>query len=104
MTDTSVQIAWDRAEGDFQQYEVTCTNCASAFRVCFLKDCSVNVVIFVKFYIKHSEIKLKAMRPTKIGGGATNISEANFANSSLFGFLGPESQARDSNIFQPCSW
>eukprot|EP00076_Gallus_gallus_P042100 XP_025007638.1 tenascin-R-like [Gallus gallus] len=33
VTDTSVQIAWDRAEGDFQQYEVTCTNCASAFRV-----------------------------------------------------------------------
>uniref|UniRef100_A0A8C2SRE2 Phosphatidylinositol phosphatase PTPRQ n=1 Tax=Coturnix japonica TaxID=93934 RepID=A0A8C2SRE2_COTJA len=33
VTDTSIQIAWDRAEGDFQQYEVTCTNCASAFRV-----------------------------------------------------------------------
>ncbi|KAM9028993.1 phosphatidylinositol phosphatase PTPRQ isoform 2-T2 [Ara ararauna] len=33
VTDTSIQIAWDRAEGDFQQYEVTCTNCASALRV-----------------------------------------------------------------------
>ncbi|XP_076189725.1 phosphatidylinositol phosphatase PTPRQ isoform X2 [Aptenodytes patagonicus] len=33
ITDTSIQIAWDRADGDFQQYEVTCTNCASAFRV-----------------------------------------------------------------------
>ncbi|XP_075352394.1 phosphatidylinositol phosphatase PTPRQ [Mycteria americana] len=33
VTDTSIQIAWDRADGDFQQYEVTCTNCASAFRV-----------------------------------------------------------------------
>ncbi|XP_074996716.1 tenascin-like [Calonectris borealis] len=33
VTDTSIQIAWDRADGDFQQYEVICTNCASAFRV-----------------------------------------------------------------------
>ncbi|XP_021240934.1 phosphatidylinositol phosphatase PTPRQ isoform X5 [Numida meleagris] len=33
VTDTSIQIAWDRAEGDFQQYEVTCADCASAFRV-----------------------------------------------------------------------
>ncbi|XP_055568860.1 phosphatidylinositol phosphatase PTPRQ isoform X1 [Falco cherrug] len=33
VTDTSIQIAWDRADGDFQQYEVTCANCASAFRV-----------------------------------------------------------------------
>ncbi|XP_030334915.1 phosphatidylinositol phosphatase PTPRQ isoform X7 [Strigops habroptila] len=32
VTDTSIQIAWDRADGDFQQYEVTCTNCASSFR------------------------------------------------------------------------
>nr|XP_013802478.1 PREDICTED: uncharacterized protein LOC106488169 [Apteryx mantelli mantelli] len=33
VTDTSIQIAWDRADGDFQQYEVTCTNCAGAFKV-----------------------------------------------------------------------
>ncbi|XP_075603760.1 phosphatidylinositol phosphatase PTPRQ isoform X4 [Balearica regulorum gibbericeps] len=33
VTDTSIQLAWDRADGDFQQYEVTCTNCARAFRV-----------------------------------------------------------------------
>ncbi|OXB73915.1 UNVERIFIED_CONTAM: hypothetical protein H355_008110 [Colinus virginianus] len=33
VTDTSIQISWDRAEGDFQQYEVTCTNCASPFRI-----------------------------------------------------------------------
>ncbi|XP_071408259.1 phosphatidylinositol phosphatase PTPRQ isoform X1 [Pithys albifrons albifrons] len=33
VTDTSIQIAWDRADGDFEQYEVTCANCASAFRV-----------------------------------------------------------------------
>ncbi|XP_061225344.1 phosphatidylinositol phosphatase PTPRQ [Neopsephotus bourkii] len=33
VTDTSIQIAWDRADGDFQQYEVTCTNCASALNV-----------------------------------------------------------------------
>ncbi|XP_027309995.3 phosphatidylinositol phosphatase PTPRQ isoform X2 [Anas platyrhynchos] len=33
VTDTSIEIAWDRADGDFQRYEVTCTNCASAFRV-----------------------------------------------------------------------
>ncbi|XP_057285376.1 phosphatidylinositol phosphatase PTPRQ isoform X1 [Pezoporus wallicus] len=33
ITDTSIQIAWDRADGYFQQYEVTCTNCASALRV-----------------------------------------------------------------------
>lgn len=70
----------------------------------FWKDCSVNAVNFVKFHIKHSEIKLEAMHPTKIGGGATNITETYFANSSLFGFLGPESQARNSNIFQPYSW
>ncbi|XP_040400705.1 tenascin-R-like [Cygnus olor] len=33
VTDTSIEIAWNRADGDFQRYEVTCTNCASAFRV-----------------------------------------------------------------------
>ncbi|KAK2523744.1 hypothetical protein Q9966_012038 [Columba livia] len=33
ITDTSIQIAWDRADGDFHQYEVTCINCANAFRV-----------------------------------------------------------------------
>ncbi|XP_071622442.1 phosphatidylinositol phosphatase PTPRQ [Heliangelus exortis] len=33
VTDTSIQIVWDPADGDFQQYEVTCINCASAFRV-----------------------------------------------------------------------
>ncbi|XP_054255688.1 phosphatidylinositol phosphatase PTPRQ [Indicator indicator] len=33
VTDTSIQVAWERAEGDFQQYEVTCANCAGAFRV-----------------------------------------------------------------------
>ncbi|KAF2974736.1 hypothetical protein EK904_001603 [Melospiza melodia maxima] len=33
VTDTSIQVCWDRADGDFEQYEVTCTNCASAFKV-----------------------------------------------------------------------
>lgn len=33
ITDTSIQVSWDRADGDFEQYEVTCTNCASAFKV-----------------------------------------------------------------------
>ncbi|XP_064897471.1 phosphatidylinositol phosphatase PTPRQ isoform X3 [Columba livia] len=33
ITNTSIQIAWDRADGDFHQYEVTCINCANAFRV-----------------------------------------------------------------------
>ncbi|XP_071655643.1 phosphatidylinositol phosphatase PTPRQ isoform X2 [Patagioenas fasciata] len=33
ITDTSIRIAWDRADGDFHQYEVTCINCANAFRV-----------------------------------------------------------------------
>lgn len=42
------------------------------------------------------------MSPTKIGGGVISIIKANFASSSvktLFGFLGPEGQARNSNIF-----
>ncbi|KAJ6651382.1 hypothetical protein lerEdw1_020955 [Lerista edwardsae] len=33
VTDTSIQIIWDQAEGNFQQYEVTCTNCASIFMI-----------------------------------------------------------------------
>ncbi|OWK63035.1 Phosphatidylinositol phosphatase PTPRQ [Lonchura striata] len=33
VTDTSIQVSWDRADGDFEQYEVTCANCASAFKV-----------------------------------------------------------------------
>ncbi|XP_074980428.1 phosphatidylinositol phosphatase PTPRQ isoform X6 [Caretta caretta] len=33
VTDTSIQIVWDRADGNFQQYEVTCTNCASTIMV-----------------------------------------------------------------------
>ncbi|XP_064365629.1 phosphatidylinositol phosphatase PTPRQ isoform X1 [Dromaius novaehollandiae] len=38
VTDTSIQIAWDRADGDFQQYEVTCTNCAGTFKVQKVKE------------------------------------------------------------------
>ncbi|XP_058047639.1 phosphatidylinositol phosphatase PTPRQ [Ahaetulla prasina] len=33
ITNISVQIIWDQAEGNFQQYEVTCTNCADTYRV-----------------------------------------------------------------------
>ncbi|XP_075788523.1 phosphatidylinositol phosphatase PTPRQ isoform X2 [Pelodiscus sinensis] len=33
VTDTSIQIIWDRADGNFQQYEVTCINCAGTFTV-----------------------------------------------------------------------
>ncbi|XP_023794835.1 fibronectin-like [Cyanistes caeruleus] len=33
VTDTSIQLSWDHADGDFEQYEVTCTNCESAFKV-----------------------------------------------------------------------
>ncbi|EMP36509.1 Phosphotidylinositol phosphatase PTPRQ, partial [Chelonia mydas] len=33
VTDTSIQIVWDRADGNFQQYEVTCTNCAGTIMV-----------------------------------------------------------------------
>ncbi|XP_067415993.1 phosphatidylinositol phosphatase PTPRQ isoform X6 [Emydura macquarii macquarii] len=33
VTDTSIEIVWDRADGNFQQYEVICTNCAGAFMV-----------------------------------------------------------------------
>lgn len=57
VTDTSIEIAWDRADGDFQGYEVTCTNCASAFRVCFLNDhlCVDDTVIFFK--VLHKAIR-----------------------------------------------
>ncbi|XP_034258810.1 phosphatidylinositol phosphatase PTPRQ [Pantherophis guttatus] len=33
ITNISIQIIWDQAEGNFQQYEVTCTNCADTYRV-----------------------------------------------------------------------
>ncbi|XP_062990783.1 phosphatidylinositol phosphatase PTPRQ [Elgaria multicarinata webbii] len=33
VTDISIQIIWDQAAGNFQQYEVTCTNCAGTFMV-----------------------------------------------------------------------
>ncbi|KAM7056127.1 phosphatidylinositol phosphatase PTPRQ [Acridotheres tristis] len=33
VTDTSIQVSWDRPDGDFEHYEITCTNCASAFKV-----------------------------------------------------------------------
>ncbi|KAM6436186.1 phosphatidylinositol phosphatase PTPRQ isoform 2-T2 [Liasis olivaceus] len=33
VTNISIQIIWDQAEGNFQQYEVTCTNCANTDRV-----------------------------------------------------------------------
>lgn len=58
VTDTSIQIAWDRADGDFQQYEVTCTNCESAFRVCFLKDhlCIGNAVIFQSLLLSNQRL------------------------------------------------
>ncbi|KAM8980513.1 phosphatidylinositol phosphatase PTPRQ isoform 3-T4 [Sarcophilus harrisii] len=33
VTDTSIQILWDRVDGNFQHYEITCTNCADAVMV-----------------------------------------------------------------------
>ncbi|KAH0616711.1 hypothetical protein JD844_028042 [Phrynosoma platyrhinos] len=33
VTDISIQIIWDRAAGNFQQYEVICMNCAGTFMV-----------------------------------------------------------------------
>ncbi|XP_074868405.1 phosphatidylinositol phosphatase PTPRQ isoform X2 [Carettochelys insculpta] len=33
ITNTSIQIVWDRADGNFQEYEVTCTNCAGTLMV-----------------------------------------------------------------------
>lgn len=48
VTDTSIQVSWDRADGDFEQYEVTCTNCASAFKVCCVEHhlCIYTAAIF----------------------------------------------------------
>ncbi|XP_075065450.1 phosphatidylinositol phosphatase PTPRQ isoform X2 [Mixophyes fleayi] len=33
VTETSIQVLWDRAEGDFQQYEIICRNCSETFMV-----------------------------------------------------------------------
>ncbi|XP_058424708.1 fibronectin-like [Diceros bicornis minor] len=33
VTDSSIEILWNRADGNFQHYEVTCVNCAAAFMV-----------------------------------------------------------------------
>ncbi|KAB1269984.1 Collagen alpha-1 chain, partial [Camelus dromedarius] len=31
VTDSSIEILWNRADGNFQHYEITCINCAAAF-------------------------------------------------------------------------
>ncbi|XP_078504107.1 phosphatidylinositol phosphatase PTPRQ [Lissotriton helveticus] len=33
VTETSVEITWNRADGNFQHYEITCINCAATFLV-----------------------------------------------------------------------
>ncbi|KAM8802889.1 phosphatidylinositol phosphatase PTPRQ isoform 2-T2 [Rhynchonycteris naso] len=33
VTDSSIEILWTRADGNFQHYEITCINCAAAFMV-----------------------------------------------------------------------
>ncbi|KAM4676019.1 phosphatidylinositol phosphatase PTPRQ [Discoglossus pictus] len=33
VTETSIQVIWDRAEGKFQQYEIICKNCTKTFLV-----------------------------------------------------------------------
>ncbi|XP_065790222.1 phosphatidylinositol phosphatase PTPRQ isoform X4 [Muntiacus reevesi] len=33
VTDSSIEILWTRADGNFQHYEITCVNCAAAFMV-----------------------------------------------------------------------
>ncbi|XP_066113682.1 phosphatidylinositol phosphatase PTPRQ isoform X2 [Saccopteryx bilineata] len=33
VTDSSIEILWTRADGNFQHYEITCINCAAAFVV-----------------------------------------------------------------------
>ncbi|XP_077024402.1 uncharacterized protein LOC143690707 [Tamandua tetradactyla] len=33
VTATSIEILWDRADGNFQDYEITCVNCVVAFMV-----------------------------------------------------------------------
>ncbi|XP_072628997.1 phosphatidylinositol phosphatase PTPRQ isoform X3 [Canis lupus baileyi] len=33
VTDSSIEILWNRADGNFQHYEITCMNCTAAFMV-----------------------------------------------------------------------
>ncbi|XP_061060852.1 phosphatidylinositol phosphatase PTPRQ isoform X3 [Eubalaena glacialis] len=33
VTNSSIEILWNRADGNFQHYEITCVNCAAAFMV-----------------------------------------------------------------------
>lgn len=33
VTDSSIEILWSRADGNFQHYEITCVNCAAGFMV-----------------------------------------------------------------------
>ncbi|XP_016054908.1 PREDICTED: phosphatidylinositol phosphatase PTPRQ [Miniopterus natalensis] len=33
VTDSSIEILWNRADGNFQHYEITCVNCAAVFMV-----------------------------------------------------------------------
>lgn len=35
VTDSSIEILWNRADGNFQHYEITCMNCTAAFMVCY---------------------------------------------------------------------
>lgn len=34
VTDSSIGITWDRGDGNFQHYEVSCTNCTGTAMVC----------------------------------------------------------------------
>ncbi|XP_015208369.2 phosphatidylinositol phosphatase PTPRQ isoform X2 [Lepisosteus oculatus] len=38
VSETSIDVQWNRAEGSFQQYEVICINCAATFTVKKIKD------------------------------------------------------------------
>ncbi|XP_017659740.1 PREDICTED: receptor-type tyrosine-protein phosphatase beta-like [Lepidothrix coronata] len=78
VTDTSIQITWDRADGDFEQYEVTCTNCASAFRVYFLEHhlCISNVQ-----KVKQETAMFSNLSPGKLYNFAIRTEKEGFRDS-----------------------
>ena len=56
VTDSSIEILWNRADGNFQRYEITCVNCAAAFMVRY-EGLSEELKVHAETKITHAYIR-----------------------------------------------
>lgn len=103
VTDSSIEILWNRADGNFHSYEITCINCAAAFMVRY-KGLSEEFSFYAEASItafSHQNV-MKLISNLFFLFVCLCLIVVHFLNdhlaNSYFGLIGPEGFSRSSNV------